>query len=678
MFRRGGIFAAECVVVMAFLHSLARGMEPGTPPLMPPGPTPTSLKTVPLPERPGIEGYIRDNQAAIRLGKALFWDMQMGSDGAQACASCHFHAGADSRAKSQINPGTKAGDTTFQVLPPNGTLTPASFPFHQRAEPVDRPDSAVIRDSNDAVGSMGILMSEFVGLKGPLSRGRERLRLVSDPMNAVGKATARQVTAVNAPTVINAVFHYAALWDGAAHNIFNGANSSGPSDPAPYVWASDGSGLGLEPMRLRNSALASQAVGPPANTLEMAGAGRALWHLGQKMLRLRPLAKQLVHPDDSVLGELSRARRRSGSVAGATGLATSYEAMVKAAFQERYWSDTENVIVYGEGGASTAQPRPMRPRQSDEFTQMEANFALFLGLAVQAYQSTLVADDALFDRVQEGRATFTAQQQMGFDLFMGPGLCGHCHSGAEFTKATVSFARYVSNDNHRMIEAMPMFMHDAGFTNTALRPDTEGAGRGSTDAFGFPLCTARLAQMKAQGELPGHVAEYVPDLPMGTTAMTRILVHGAQKTPTLRNVELTGPYFRDGSMATLRQTVDFYVRGGNFGLDQVRDRAITYTGGLPALMGNEDGKNALVAFLLTLTDDRVRNEAAPFDHPQLFVANGLAGDENSVQRPRPSYVRLGFNKFEGVIEAPAVGAQGRATEGLPPLTPFLGLDPFAP
>jgi len=33
--------------------------------------------------------YVRDRDAAIVLGKALFWDMQAGSDG-QACASCPF------------------------------------------------------------------------------------------------------------------------------------------------------------------------------------------------------------------------------------------------------------------------------------------------------------------------------------------------------------------------------------------------------------------------------------------------------------------------------------------------------------------------------------------------------------------------------------------------------------
>ncbi len=40
--------------------------------------------------------FIADLTAAQQLGKALFWDIQVGSDG-QACASCHFHAGGDIR-----------------------------------------------------------------------------------------------------------------------------------------------------------------------------------------------------------------------------------------------------------------------------------------------------------------------------------------------------------------------------------------------------------------------------------------------------------------------------------------------------------------------------------------------------------------------------------------------------
>ena len=48
------------------------------------------------------------DQDLLRLGKAFFWDQQVGSDG-QACGSCHFEAGADRRAKNQLNPDTREG-----------------------------------------------------------------------------------------------------------------------------------------------------------------------------------------------------------------------------------------------------------------------------------------------------------------------------------------------------------------------------------------------------------------------------------------------------------------------------------------------------------------------------------------------------------------------------------------
>src|SRR5438105_5935704 len=58
--------------------------------------------------------FIADEQDVLQLGKALFWDTQVGSDG-QACASCHFIAGADNRVKNAINPGLNAipHDTRF-------------------------------------------------------------------------------------------------------------------------------------------------------------------------------------------------------------------------------------------------------------------------------------------------------------------------------------------------------------------------------------------------------------------------------------------------------------------------------------------------------------------------------------------------------------------------------------
>src|SRR3989442_2585910 len=95
------------------------------------------LKTVPVP-KPDLTGFVRDEATAIKLGKALFWDMQVGSDGIQSCGSCHFHGGTDSRLKNQVNPGTIHAATTFQVAGPNATLTAANFPLHRLANPDDR------------------------------------------------------------------------------------------------------------------------------------------------------------------------------------------------------------------------------------------------------------------------------------------------------------------------------------------------------------------------------------------------------------------------------------------------------------------------------------------------------------------------------------------------------------
>jgi len=62
-------------------------------------------------------GIVRDPAALIQLGKAMFWDMQVGSDGVQSCASCHFSAGADVRTRNQISPGLH--DTNFRGVSPD-------------------------------------------------------------------------------------------------------------------------------------------------------------------------------------------------------------------------------------------------------------------------------------------------------------------------------------------------------------------------------------------------------------------------------------------------------------------------------------------------------------------------------------------------------------------------------
>jgi cytochrome c peroxidase len=70
---------------------------------------------------------------------------------------------------------------------------------------------------------------------------------------------------------------------------------------------------------------------------------------------------------------------------------------------------------------------------------------------------------------------------------------------------------------------------------------------------------------------------------------------GAFRTPTLRNIALTGPYMHDGSQKTLRQVVDFYVSGGNS--NPYRDKDIK------ELKLSETERQDLVAFLESLTGD---------------------------------------------------------------------------
>jgi hypothetical protein len=63
-------------------------------------------------------------------------------------------------------------------------------------------------------------------------------------------------------------------------------------------------------------------------------------------------------------------------------------------------------------------------------------------------------------------------------------------------------------------------------------------------------------------------------------------------------------------------------------------------------------KADLVAFLMSLTDERVRDASSPFDHPQIFVPNGHPGDEHFVVQ------RYG-QALDQFLEIPATGREGR-------------------
>ncbi len=502
-FARIGAWVVAIVVALGYYgHVKAQsGVGSVVIPLRPLAP----LSSVPIPPVFGVEGIVADKQSAIQLGKALFWDMQAGSDDIQACASCHFNAGADSRVNNDVNPGQPGNDNTFQVgVPMNGTLGPnykysagtagagfggyhdGDFPFRKLSDVNNR--FSVTSDVNDVSGSQGIFPLQIsqvqvgrVGGNGevntqnagsggghlavedgddqggnlgagflrgpgvvlntnknkPVTTGGSNLNTGSsnvingalgtigtapgditsvevstsvvdpvfsypDPSNSTKSINVRRTTGRNTPSVVNAVFNFRNFWDGRAQNDCNGANPFGGRDGSTHlvVMKDDGT-LSSSLMSMKNSALCSQSLGPILSSTEMSANGRDFKQVGKKLLHRNPLAKQMVDPTDSVLGVLSNAPN--------TGINTSYSALIQKAFLPEWWQFAQHLCVAADGStAATIDPaKTVCPANTLEYSEMEYNFSLFWGVAIQMYESTLVADQTPLDQYLEQQQGYT-------------------------------------------------------------------------------------------------------------------------------------------------------------------------------------------------------------------------------------------------------------------------------
>lgn len=150
--------------------------------------------------------------------------------------------------------------------------------------------------------------------------------------------------------------------------------------------------------------------------------------------------------------------------------------------------------------------------------------------ALAAFERTIVSQDSPFDRWLAGDTrALTPQQYRGWELFRDP------------AKANCAACHNGPN------------FTDNGFHNVGLKTADEGR---------FKIRAA--ASMK-----------------------------GAFKTPTLRDIELTAPYFHNGAAGTLREVVDYYARGGE-------DRS-NVSPDVRQLPLTEQDKDDLVAFLRALT-----------------------------------------------------------------------------
>lgn len=600
---------------------------------------PGDLRAVPVPG-PDLTDFVADRAAAIALGKALFWDMQVGSDGVQACASCHFRAGADPRSKNQLSPGLKRvpfADLSYTKGGPNYQLRALDFPLTSLMVPGVRGALDPAHDNNDVVASQGVHHLNYDEL---------------DPLGFwVYFTNTRRVEPRNTPTMINAVFNHRQFWDGRAENVFNGVNHRGARDASARVArADDRLAPSLVQIALVNSSLASQAVAPVLSDLEMAAPGRSMLNVARRLLTVRPLAGQLVSKTDSVLGAQSRSPSRGLSTA-------TYRTMIQRAFHRRWWDSPKLVQKLPNGTVQFVNYADFDPT-TIEMTLDEYNFALYFGLAIQLYESTLVSDDSPWDRFRREYPlptdpalnpwTNTAPKHISRLALFGAMLfndrtrgatnlrCTNCHEQAEFTDASVRRITAAANGPVRNRDGNII---DKGFNNIGVRPTNEDLGVGASDELG-PLSHAKRL---FPGALPGTFD--------GAAVTKGFGVEGAFKVPSLRNVELTAPYFHNGDARTLRDAISLYSRGGNvFPVAQTDGTPIEPLG-VPALTVDEI--DALEAFLLTLTDERVKYRKAPFDHPQLYVPNGHYGDDWYVEDWDWDYLA-----DDELVNIQAVGAAG--------------------
>jgi cytochrome c peroxidase len=248
-------------------------------------------------------------------------------------------------------------------------------------------------------------------------------------------------------------------------------------------------------------------------------------------------------------------------------------------------------------------------------------------------------------------------------------------------------------------------LHDRGFFNIGVSPSSFDPGNGGLDPYGNPLSKAisfrderlGLSVLDPSGVTdpcntptliePGGTPRYPGcDGNLNDTTdsvdpnfdwnQERMATAGSFKAPTMRGVGLTPPYFHNGVYSNLRQVVEFYNRGGSR-----RDKSLidpSYTGDTSGngTLGKDEfpvpppdfGSNvdrfvqplslteveidALVAFMLALTDERVQRDQKPFDHPSHFI----------VSKARPIDTNKDGRADDGLFELPEVGADGYSPE----------------
>ncbi|MBA3241727.1 MAG: cytochrome-c peroxidase [Acidobacteria bacterium] len=191
--------------------------------------------------------------------------------------------------------------------------------------------------------------------------------------------------------------------------------------------------------------------------------------------------------------------------------------------------------------------------------------------AIATFERTQLSGNSPFDRFRAGdEDAISDSQKRGWGLFRNKAGCIECHA----------------------FSASSPFFTDYEFHNTGVATkgkDLAGIARRAKTIRGAGPDTARTLTLLSH-------TDGLSDL--GRFLITRLPGDiGAFKTPTLRDVELTGPYMHDGSGKTLLDVVRFYDRGGE------RNPAIDPR--MRPLNLSEQEMSDLVEFLRALTSDDV-------------------------------------------------------------------------
>lgn len=441
-----------------------------------------------------------------------------------ACASCHYRFGADARSTNTVRipyvawdryhladgRGLEFGESPVAVdavqqatrtirkpddlyIPHRRRPPPRSTPRRERAADVEEEEAD--EDDDDAprtplsliVGSQGVEPRVFKSLRwgnppdpgdGDWNSEESDRRRVDGFTNykpewamfiegfADAGTAFRQITQRNSPSVVNAAFSPRLFHDGRAESTFNGFSIFGDFDKRSVIHVRRGDEIVPVQIAISNASLASQAVGPIANEVEMAYLGRTFHDLAAKLLDAPVLGYQKVDEHDSLL---SRFRVVSpNQPAPALGLNTTYRALIQRAFRKEWWDgdggDSEILVDLALANVPKGSPLP-------KGTLMEANFSLYWGLSILLYETSLVSNEAPFDQMMRGRtegvdklweAKKTGLQpiyidrvrtthpapdgrdqfafksgaevfQRGFRTFMNRG-CFECHSGPLFSE----------------------------------------------------------------------------------------------------------------------------------------------------------------------------------------------------------------------------------------------------